>query len=275
MTFRVRELRCAEPADATALVPAPAPVPATREDLELRIAAGERALHASLRELDDFGYALDHDLRAPLRAVSGFGKILQEDYAQSLDQGGQELLTRLLEGAGRMTRMLNDLVELSRLGRSAFRRSRFDLGNLAHEVAAEIAQRYPARQVQFEIQPDLPVNGDRELLKTVLVQLLDNAVKFTGPRATARIQVGSCLLAGERAWFVADNGVGFAPEGAPRIFGTFRRLHSAVEFPGSGVGLAAVARIIARHDGRVWAESHPEHGTRVLFTLGHGPAGAG
>lgn len=247
----------------------------TREPLELRIAAGERALQATLQELEDLRHAIAHDLRSPLRAISGFGKILEEEHASTLDADGQELLRRLMEGAARMNRMLEGMAELSRLGKSELQRSPFDLGMLAHEVAAGIALNYPERRVEFEIQPGILVEGDPAMVRIVLSQLLSNAVKFTGRRALARIQIGDCLVGGARACFVADNGVGFAPEEGRRIFGLFQRLHSAVEFPGTGLGLAMVHRIITRHEGRVWAESGPDQGTRILFTLGPGQASAG
>jgi signal transduction histidine kinase len=226
----------------------------------------ERANH----ELGAFSYSVSHDLRAPLRAIDGFSKALLSDYAERLDEQGRHYLQRIRAGSQRMSSLIDDLLELSRIGRAPLKRGTLELGRIAEAVASELRQREPSRTLTFEIAPGLSTLGDERLLTIVLENLLGNAVKFTAKTAHARIWVGR-EPRGERAFFVRDNGAGFDMSYASKLFAPFQRLHADSEFEGTGIGLATVQRIVARHGGRIWAEAAVRHGATFFFTLGETP----
>lgn len=225
-------------------------------------------LEATNKELEAFSYSVSHDLRAPLRSIDGFSQALLEDYAAQLDQTGCEYLQRVRAATQRMGTLIDDLLELSSVTRSELYPDTVDLSTLAESVIDELRRTQPMRHTEVAIQPGLRAKGDSRLLRIVLTNLLSNAWKFTEPRSVARIEFGSCAgEAGVSGFFVRDNGVGFDMAYAHKLFGVFQRLHGANQFPGTGIGLATVQRIVQRHGGRVWAEAAVEAGASFFFTL--------
>jgi signal transduction histidine kinase len=211
---------------------------------------------------------VSHDLRAPLRAISGFGSALAEESGDRLDPAGRENLERMLCAAERMGDLIEGMLVLGRAVESDMRRVSVDLGALAQEVARDLRAAEPGRSVDLVIGGDLRVMGDPVLLRAVITNLLGNAWKFTSHGPQARIEVGRRETPGDgTVFFVADNGVGFDMQYAGKLFGAFQRLHGQDEFPGTGVGLATVERIISRHGGRIWAESRPGEGATFFFSL--------
>ncbi len=233
------------------------------EDLERRAAQ----LEAVNKELEAFSYSVSHDLRAPLRGMDGFSQVLLEDYADRLDAAGKDHLRRIRESAQRMAELIDALLKLSGLTRSEMRYEAVDLSALARTIVAELQQRQPERQAEFVIPEGLVANGDEQLLRVVLENLLGNAWKFTGKETRARIEFAVTEHQGKPAYFVRDNGVGFDMTYVKKLFGPFQRLHGATEFPGIGIGLATVKRIIGRHGGVVWAEGTQGQGATFYFTL--------
>jgi len=221
---------------------------------------------AAESERESFSYTVSHDLRAPIRVVEGFTKIVKEDYGNVLDRVGHDHLDRVLGAAARMNGMIDALLALSRLSAQPIARQPVNLSQLASFVADDLRRLWPERAVELEIAPDLQVLGDPTLLRVVLENLLGNAWKYTAQRSPARIRF-------ERSsndpptYTVADNGAGFDMRFADRLFGVFQRLHSASDFPGTGIGLASVRRIVRRHGGEIWAEAEPDRGARFHFTL--------
>jgi PAS domain S-box-containing protein len=240
-------------------------------ELERKVIERTEALDAANRELEAFSYSVSHDLRAPLRAIDGFARLLEDKHGGSLDEGGRGYLRRVREGARRMNRLIEDLLAFSRAARAELAAREIDLSALAQAVAAELAAGAPEREVEWRIAEGLHANADPRLMRVVLANVLGNAWKYTGRAGRARIEIG-CAPNGE--FFVRDNGVGFDPQHAAGLFEPFRRLHGEEEFEGSGVGLATVRRIIERHQGRVRAESAPGDGATFYFTLPPGPAAA-
>jgi signal transduction histidine kinase len=223
---------------------------------------------ASNRELEAFSYSVSHDLRKPLRAIEGFSRALLEEFATRLDDRGRDYVTRVVAGAERMSQLMDDLLELSRAGRVNLQIQPVDLSALAHEIEAELRRRDPDRQVEVEIEDGLLARGDEPLLRAVLQNLLENAWKFTSRRELAHIAFGARAGAdGTTCFFVRDDGAGFDPAYARDLFRPFERLHKESDFPGTGVGLAIVQRIVRRHGGRAWAESEPDRGATFYFTL--------
>ena len=218
-------------------------------------------------ELEAFSYSVSHDLRAPLRSISGFSQALLEDCADELDARGKSYLGRIQAAVQRMGELIDDLLALSRATRSEMKCATVDLSALAQSVAAELQQREPRRQVELVIQPGVVAYGDPSLLRTVLENLLGNAWKYTSKHSQARIEFGATERDGARAFFIRDDGAGFDMAYAARLFSPFRRLHSAAEFPGTGIGLATVQRIVHRHRGRAWAEGQTERGATFYFAL--------
>ena len=233
---------------------------------------GERTvqLEAANKELEAFSYSVSHDLRAPLRSMDSFSAALQRDYAGQLDEKGQHYLDRIRAGTQRMGQLISDLLDLSRVTRRELVRQTVDLSALAHSIADELQSGDAARQAEMVIGESMVVEGDKHLLSIVLQNLLDNAWKFTAPRAQAQIEFGMMEQPDERVYFVRDNGVGFDMTYADNLFGPFQRLHSVREFPGTGIGLATVQRIIHRHGGRIWAEAAVDQGATFYFTIGGG-----
>jgi len=237
------------------------------EELERRVTERTVELAAVNRELEAFTYSVTHDLRAPLRAMDGFSRALLEDYAHKLDPRGKDFLERVREASHRMNELIDAMLTLSGVASGGLKRETVDLSELARGVAAELAESQPERDAEFLIAPDALADGDARLLRIVLVNLLGNAWKFTGSRQRAKIEFGLTQADGHRAYFVRDNGAGFDMAYAGKLFGAFQRLHSAGEFPGDGIGLATVQRIVHRHGGRVWAESAPGQGATFYLTL--------
>jgi light-regulated signal transduction histidine kinase (bacteriophytochrome) len=240
------------------------------EDIEVERAKAEQArslLEAVNKELEAFSYSVSHDLRAPLRAISGFAEAIMEDYAPRLDAEGKRYLGLIRDNAHQMGQLIDDLLAFSRLGRRQMAETRIDMAALARAVFDELAGLTPGRPIAFSIGPVPPAQGDGTLVRQVLVNLLSNAIKFTRTRAPAAIEFGYLPDSGAGAYYVKDNGVGFDMRYVGKLFGVFQRLHAVTEFEGTGVGLALVQRIITRHGGRVWAEGALDLGAIFYFTL--------
>ncbi|MGE5162032.1 MAG: sensor histidine kinase [Betaproteobacteria bacterium] len=284
VVLRSRDRRAAVPprqapasaSGAEAAAPA-ADLRALQEDLERarrELADRSRELDNALRELDSFAYSVSHDLRAPLRIVDGFATIVLEDYGdrgKPLDDVGRDHLRRIVAASQRMNSMIDTLLGLSRTTSRELKRERVDLSQIARELAEDLRAQDAARSVEFVVAPDLRADGDSTLLRLVLQNLIGNAWKFTARTRGARVEVGARTEGGTVAYYVRDNGAGFDMRFAEKMFGLFQRLHSANEFPGTGVGLATVQKIVRRHGGRVWAEAIPApdegHGATFYFTL--------
>jgi light-regulated signal transduction histidine kinase (bacteriophytochrome) len=236
-----------------------------RKNRLLRQARDE--LEIANKELESFSYSVSHDLRAPLRAIDGFSRILLEDYQDKLDDDGKDSLARIRAASQRMGQLIDDLLQLSRITRAEMHRVPVDLSALTRAVCDELKITEPARRVEFVIKPDLVTKADAGLMRAALENLLGNAWKFTGHRTDAKVEFGSRLEGGERVFYVRDNGVGFDMKYDSKLFGAFQRLHTSAEFPGTGIGLATVQRIIHRHGGRVWAEGETNRGATFYFSL--------
>ncbi|MGH9509605.1 MAG: sensor histidine kinase [Terriglobales bacterium] len=239
-----------------------------RADLENRVAERTAELRASNRELEAFSYSVSHDLRAPLRQVHGFAKVLGEGYGPQLDPQGQSYLGRIEEGAKQMGLLIDDLLNLARLGRRPLRREPTQLTALVEEVCQELVPEIEGREVEWRVQPLAAARCDRGLIKQVFANLLGNALKYTRPCPRAVIEVGQQADNGEPVIYIRDNGVGFNMKYADKLFGVFQRLHRSDEFEGTGVGLATVQRIVHKHGGRIWAEGELGKGATFSFTLG-------
>ena len=255
------------------------------DDRERELADRTRELAGRVRELDNAGRELDslahsvsHDLRAPLRVVDGFATIVLEDYGdrgKPLDDVGRDHLRRIVAASQRMNSMIDTLLNLSRMTSRELASERVDLSQIARELADDLRDdlriRDPTRAIEFVVAPGLRADGDPTLLRLVLQNLLGNAAKFSARSRDARVEFGCRQDGASAEFYVRDNGAGFDMRFAEKMFGMFQRLHSANEFPGSGVGLATVQKIIHRHGGRVWAEAVPapadEHGATFYFTL--------
>jgi light-regulated signal transduction histidine kinase (bacteriophytochrome) len=225
-------------------------------------------LKMAKQELEALAYSVSHDLRAPLRAMKGYSDALVEEYVSVLDDQGVYYLERLQTSANRMDAMILDLLTLSRLMHAAPVFRPVDLSEKAHTIAVELQARAPERTVEWVIQNDVAVEGDEHLLQVALRHLLENAFKFTAPNKWTRIEFCRIGNQGARAYCVRDNGVGFQMNYASKLFAPFQRLHSEQEFPGAGIGLATVARIVHRHGGRIWCEAEVNQGAAFFFTLG-------
>ncbi len=245
------------------------------EDMEVERARTEQAkalLESVNRELEAFSYSVSHDLRAPLRAISGFAQAVAEDYAPKLDDEGKRYLGLIQANAHKMGQLIDDLLAFSRLGRQQMMQSTVDMQGLARAVFAELAAQAPERQIEFVVHSAPPARGDRSMIQQVLANLLSNAMKFTRNRDRASIEFGYQRERDRGAYYVKDNGVGFDMRYVGKLFGVFQRLHPAAEFEGTGVGLALVYRIITRHGGQVWAQSQVDQGASFFFTLPQGGA---
>jgi signal transduction histidine kinase len=233
-------------------------------DLEARVRERTEALQAANKELESFSYSVSHDLRSPLRAVDGYAQMLQEDYGPRLDEEGRRLLAVVRDSSLRMGRLIDDLLDFSRLGRQEPAKRPVDMTGLAREVIDELPD---SRAAAIELPALPPAHADRALLKQVWANLVSNALKYSGKRPQARIEIGGRENGAENVYWVRDNGVGFDMKYAGKLFGVFQRLHRQDEFDGTGVGLAIVQRVVARHGGRVWAEGKPGDGACFHFSL--------
>jgi signal transduction histidine kinase len=237
-------------------------------ELEQRVQARTEQLQAANAELDSFAYAVSHDLRAPLRAMSGFSQALLEDHAAQLNDEARLYLQQIIVASHRMGGLIDGLLALSRSTRGTLRDEAVDLGRLAQRVQDELQLAEPQRQVQLSLQGDLQVRGDPRMLESVMRNLIGNAWKYTAHQPQARVQVRETVQDGQRWFSVEDNGVGFDMAHAGRLFQAFSRLHRADEFPGLGIGLATVQRIVRRHGGQIQAEGRLNQGACIRFTLG-------
>jgi light-regulated signal transduction histidine kinase (bacteriophytochrome) len=236
-------------------------------DLEQRVADRTEALAAANKELEGFSYSVSHDLRAPLRAVIGFSKMLLEDHGEQLDAEARRKVDVIKEDAEHMGRLIDDLLAFSRLGRKTIQLTEVNMTELAQSVYDNLSRQTPDQHAEFRLGKLPAASGDRALLGQVWTNLISNAMKFSSKRDGALIEVSAVSNEQEYIYFVRDNGAGFDPRYQAKLFGVFQRLHDASEFPGTGVGLALIQRIVVRHRGRVWAEGKPGEGATFYFTL--------
>lgn len=219
------------------------------------------------KELESFAYSVSHDLRAPLRAMSGLSTALLEDYGGDLDELAKDYLVRIVAGSKRMGQLIDDLLKLSRLSRTEMHKESVDLTEMALSMTAEFKALHPNRMVEVQVEAGMKVTADRQLLSIALRNLLQNAWKFTSKKNSPRIEVGSGMNSGDRQYFVRDNGAGFDMAYVNKLFGPFQRLHSETEFEGTGIGLATCQRVFQRHGGQIWAQSEVDLGATFFFTL--------
>lgn len=238
-----------------------------QDHLEELVQERTRQLEASNQELESFSYSVSHDLRAPLRSIDGFSQLLLEECGDQLDATARNHLQRVRANTQRMGHLIDDLLLLSRVTRRSLSHGKVDLSGIALAVAADLRENESGRMVEFHCQPGIWAQGDEKLLRVVLENLLGNAWKYTRKEAHPVIEFGVQRLDGTDCHFVRDNGAGFDMNYHHKLFGAFQRLHSMEEFPGTGIGLATVQRIIHRHGGRVWANSRPGAGATFYFTL--------
>jgi two-component system, sensor histidine kinase and response regulator len=227
-----------------------------------------RDLEHKNRELESFSYAVSHDLRAPLRRIDSFSRAILESQSDKLEESGRRFLDRVREASQQMSQLIDDVLYLSRVTRADLREQEVDLSGLAQLILTRLQESEPDRKVEVKIRPGVVVTGDGQLLRIALENLFENAWKFTSKQAESRIEFGVTQASGEPTYFVRDNGAGFNMTYVDRLFGPFQRLHAHGDFPGSGIGLATVQRIIHRHGGRVWAEGLVDQGATFQFTLG-------
>ncbi len=237
-------------------------------ELERRVLERTAELQFANQEMEAFCYSISHDLRAPLRSIRGYSEIVMQEYGAKLDGRGEEYLKRACHSAVHMNQLLDDLLRLSVISRGELQREEIDLSELVRKTVATLKSAEPHRKVKLKIGRNLKSQGDTRLLQIALGNLLSNAWKFTGRKEDATIEFGTDEKNGERVFFVRDNGEGFDMEWKHRLFGVFERLHSSNDFPGTGIGLAIVQRVIQRHGGRIWAEGKREQGATFYFTLG-------
>jgi PAS domain S-box-containing protein len=238
-----------------------------RKEMEEKLQQRSAELQAANRELEAFSYSVSHDLRAPLRAIDGFTRILMDDFADHIPADGTVFLQRTRQAAKNMGQLIDDLLRLSRITRVELHRQPVDLHSLSEEIYQQLKAAEPARNVEIHIAKSMKSKGDERLIKVALENLISNAWKFTAKTPDAVIEVNKLTHNGKKTFYVRDNGVGFNMAYVDKLFGAFQRLHSVEEFPGTGIGLAIVKRIIQKHGGQVWAESEPGKGTTFFFTL--------
>ncbi len=238
-----------------------------RAELERRVDERTRQLLLANRELEAFSYSVSHDLRGPLEVISGFSYILAAEHGRELSASARESVQQIETASRRMAELIDDLLNLSRVSTTGMHHEQVDLSGIAREIADQLCRREPGRKVEFVIHDCDPVEGDSRLLRIVMENLMRNAWKYTSHHEQARIEIGCEHRRGRPVFFVRDDGAGFDPARAERLFKPFQRLHAASEFPGTGIGLATVQRIIARHGGEIWAESAVEKGATFYFSL--------
>jgi len=227
----------------------------------------QEQLAASQRELEAFAYAVSHDLRAPLRSLSGFSQALAELPKAGLDPKATHYLNRIQQASGKMSELIDALLGLARIARADMQVRTADLSVIANDAAQALRAKYAARVVDIAIEPNLRAQADTRLMRTAFDALLDNAIKFTATRNPAHIEVGTAQTEHGPAFYVRDNGIGLDLAYAEKLFRPFQRLHADERYTGLGIGLATVQRVIMRHGGRVWVQAQIEHGTSVFFTL--------
>ena len=254
---------------------AEADVRAANETLELRVLERTSELAATNAELEAFTYSVSHDLRAPIRQIDGFSRLLIEQFEPTLEPRAQHYLARIRESTQHMGRLVDDMLRLAQVGRQDVHPRIASLDSLVASVVADLQSDVADRDIQWKIDPLPAVECDPGLMKVVLTNLVGNAVKYTRPRRPAIIEVGQTSRDGRPVIFVRDNGVGFDMRYADRLFGVFQRLHRAEEFEGTGVGLATVQRIVRKHGGEIWAEAAPDRGAAFYFTVATAPIPVG
>ena len=237
------------------------------EHLEELVAQRTKEIEEKSKELESFSYSVSHDLRSPLRAIDGFSKILIDDYEEALDDEGKRYFRRIRQACQRMGDLIDDLLELSRVNRSDFDLKDINLSVKANTAIERLEPNLPDHEVEFVVQPDLHVRGDDTLMEIVMFNLISNAWKYSATDRPIKIEVGKTIKDGETVYFVRDNGIGFEMKYSNKLFKVFERLVTNDEYPGTGIGLATVSRIINRHGGRIWAESEPDKGATFYFTL--------
>jgi hypothetical protein len=235
-------------------------------ELEERVKTRTNELQVINKELEAFSYSVSHDLRAPLRSIDGFSQAILDDYGDTLDDTGRDYLARVRSNAQHMAKLIDDMLNLSRITRVEFKTSLVDLSRIAKDRLQVLQDSEPDRLVTTHIETDIFANGDEQLLTILLDNLLNNAWKYSSKAKNSVIEFGGKTLNNERVYFVKDNGVGFDMQYTSKIFKVFERLHDR-EFEGTGIGLATVYRIIDRHQGNIWAESEPHKGATFFFTL--------
>jgi signal transduction histidine kinase len=258
--------------DVTERILAEAVITRLNAELEERIVSRTEQRDAVARELEAFAYSVAHDVRTPLRAIDGFSAMVLDDDGGRLSAASVDHLERAREAAQRMGLLLDDLLGLSRVSRHELHRSRVDLSAQALEVAAEVAADFPGRAVELSIHEGMAAEADPALTRMIVRELLGNAWKFTGPRETAHVAVGVDDSGDQSVFFVRDDGAGFDVRSAAHLFGVFQRMHPSDQFPGHGIGLATVQRLVLRHGGRIWAEAELDKGATFFFTLPAPPA---
>lgn len=231
-----------------------------------RLEERTQQMESANRELEAFAYSVSHDLRAPLRAINGFSQILQETERDRMTEEGRGLFDRITRNVAKLEQLIDDILQYSRAGRMPITRTDVDMATLAQAVAAELKETYPGTAIRIGALPH--ASGDRNMLRQVFQNLIDNACKFSSKRSEATVEVGAREEDGATVYFVRDNGAGFDMQYAEKLFGMFQRMHGETEFPGTGVGLAIVKRLVERHGGHIWAEAAPDRGATFSFTLG-------
>jgi len=237
------------------------------DELEYKVIERTKMLQIANKELEAFSYSVSHDLRAPLRSIDGFSQALIEDYIDILDETGKNYLNRVRYAAQRMSTLIDDMIKLAKVSRSTIEKNKLNLSEIASNIAKTLAENDPERNTGFIIQPDVTGVGDKNLIKVVLQNLMENALKFTSKKEQAKIEFGTEKISGNTVYYVRDNGAGFNMTYAKKLFTPFQRLHKESDFPGTGIGLSTVQRIIHRHLGKIWAEGEINNGATFFFTL--------
>ncbi|MEJ7558459.1 MAG: ATP-binding protein [Pedobacter sp.] len=235
--------------------------------LEQKIVERTSQLEAANQELESFSYSVSHDLRSPLRAINGFTQVLAEDYADKFDDDGRMVMEEIIANSKRMGQLIDNLLEFSHIGKQKLSIANVNMKALINTVVTELQQQELHRTIEVSILRLTNSQGDPNLIKQVLINLISNAFKYTGKKARAKVEIGSYTEAGQVIYYVKDNGVGFDMRYYDKLFGVFQRLHSNNEFEGTGVGLAIIHRIIAKHSGKVWAEAKVDEGACFYFSL--------